>query len=60
MTSAFTFFRNMIINGNTFEESKRTLLLQICEYVIAVRLCGDDTISRMQAVSDLKIRIAEA
>ena len=57
--SGFTFLRNAVINGYPFEESIRSLLPIVDEYVIAVGKGQDETFSRVQAINDPKIRIIE-
>lgn len=57
--SGFTFLRNAVINGYPFEESIRSLLPIVDEYVIAVGKGQDETFSRIQAINDPRIRIIE-
>lgn len=57
--SGFTFLRNAVINGYPFEESIRSLLPIVDEYVIAVGLSDDDTLERVSSIEDPRIRIVE-
>ena len=57
--SGFTFLRNAVINGYPFEESIRSLLPIVDEYVIAVGQGQDETLSRIVAIDDPKIRVIE-
>ena len=57
--SGFTFLRHAVMNGYPFEESIRSLLPLVDEFVIAIGDGQDDTLSRVQAISDPKIRIIE-
>jgi hypothetical protein len=57
--SGFTFLRNAVINGYPFEESIRSLLPIVDEYVIAVGQGQDETLSRIRAIDDPKIRVLE-
>jgi len=57
--SGFTFLRNAVINGYPFEESIRSLLPLVDEYVIAIGEGSDDTLDRVRAINDPKIRVIE-
>ena len=57
--SGFTFLRNAIVNGYPFEESIRSLLPIVDEYIIAVGQGQDDTLARVTAINDPKIRVIE-
>src|SRR6056300_236556 len=57
--SGFTFLRNAVINGYPFEESIRSLLPLVDEYVVAVGAGQDDTLHRVQAIDDCKLKIIE-
>ena len=55
--SGFTFLRHAVMNGYQFEESIRSLLPLVDEFVIAVGDGQDDTLARVEAIGDAKIRI---
>ena len=57
--SGFTFLRNAVIGGYPFEESIRSLLPLVDEYVVAIGVGNDNTLERVRAISDPKIRIIE-
>jgi len=57
--SGFTFLRNGVMLGFPFEASIRSLLPLVDEFVIAVGKSDDDTLARIQAIHDPKIRIIE-
>jgi len=57
--SGFTFLRNGVELGFPFEASIRSLLPIVDEFVIAVGLSNDDTLERIRAIADPKIRIIE-
>lgn len=57
--SAFTFLRNAVINGFPFEESIRSILPLCDEYIAVIGRSDDDTLARVQAIGDPKIRIVE-
>lgn len=57
--SGFTFIRNGVELGFPFEESIRSLLPLVDEFVIAVGLGTDDTLARVYAIKDPKIRVIE-
>lgn len=57
--SGFTFLRNGTLLGYPYVESLRSLL-QVCdEVVVAVGLGQDDTLERVRAIGDPRIRIIE-
>ena len=55
--SGFTFLRNAAMLGFPFEESIRSALPLVDEFVIALGPCEDDTEARLRAINDPKIRI---
>jgi hypothetical protein len=57
--SAFTFIRNGVELGFPFEASIRSLLPLVDEFVVAVGRGNDDTLARVQAIGDPKIRVIE-
>ena len=57
--SGFTFLRNGIMLGFPFEASIRSLLPLVDEFVIVVGKSEDETLTRVQAIQDPKIRIIE-
>ena len=57
--SGFSFIRNGVQLGYPFTESIRSLLPLIDEFVIAVGKGCDDTLERVRAIGDPKIRIVE-
>ena len=57
--SGFTFIRNGIDLGFPFEASIRSLLPLVDEFVVAVGQGSDDTLARVRAIGDPKIRIIE-
>lgn len=57
--SGFTFIRNGVELGFPFEASIRSLLPLVDEFVIAVGRSSDETLARVQAIGDPKIRIIE-
>ena len=57
--SGFTFLRNGVELGFPFEESIRSLLPLVDEFVIAVDKGNDSTWERLQALGDAKIRLIE-
>lgn len=57
--SAFTFLRNAVINGFPFEQSIRSILPLCDEYIAVVGKSDDDTLERVRAIGDPKIRIVE-
>jgi hypothetical protein len=57
--SGFTFLRNGVELGFPFEQSIRSLLPIVDEFVIAVGKSRDDTLQKILAIGDPKIRIIE-
>lgn len=57
--SGFTFIRNGVELGFPFEASIRSLLPLVDEMVVAVGQGSDDTLERVRAIADPKIRIIE-
>lgn len=57
--SGFTFLRNAVINGYPFEESIRSLLPIVDEYVVAIGEGHDNTLLRVKSINDPKIKIIE-
>jgi hypothetical protein len=57
--SGFTFIRNGVELGFPFEASIRSLLPLVDEFVVAVGQGSDDTLERIRAIGDPKIRIVE-
>lgn len=57
--SGFTFIRNGVDLGFPFEASIRSLLPLVDEFVVAVGAGLDDTLARVRAIGDPKIRIIE-
>jgi hypothetical protein len=57
--SGFTFIRNGVQLGFPFEESIRSLLPLVDEFVIAVGAGSDDTLARIRLIGDSKIRVIE-
>ena len=57
--SGFSFIRNGAMLGFPFVESIRSLLPLVDEFVIAVGRSDDDTLERVRAIGDPKIRVIE-
>lgn len=57
--SGFTFIRNGVNLGFPFEASIRSLLPLVDEFVVAVGKGSDETLERVRAIADPKIRIIE-
>jgi hypothetical protein len=57
--SGFTFIRNGVELGFPFEASIRSLLPLVDEFVVAIGAGSDDTVARVRAIADPKIRIVE-
>lgn len=57
--SGFTFIRNGVELGFPFEASIRSLLPLVDEFVVAVGKGSDETLSRVKAIGNPKIRIIE-
>ncbi len=58
--SAFTFIKNGTIYGFPFVESIRSVLPIVDEFVVNVGRSDDDTLERVMAIADPKIRIVES
>ncbi len=57
--SGFTFIRNGTLLGYPYIESLRSLLSVCDEVIVAVGQGADDTLERIQALSDPKLRVIE-
>ena len=57
--SGFTFLRNAVLNGYPFEESIKSILPLVDEMVCAIGSGSDNTLARVRAMNDPKIRIIE-
>jgi len=55
--SGFTFLRNAAINGYPFEESIRSILPIVDEFICVIGEGEDDTRERVMAIADPKIRV---
>ena len=58
--SAFTFIKNGTIFGFPYCESIRSVLPIVDEFVVNVGLSDDDTLERIRAIDDPKIRIIQS
>ncbi len=58
--SGFTFLRNAVINGYPFEESVRSILPIVDEFICVVGESQDETRARVVAIGDPKIRIIDS
>jgi len=58
--SGFTFLRNAVINGYPFEESIRSILPIVDEFICVIGEGEDDTRDRVLAIADSKIRIIDS
>jgi hypothetical protein len=58
--SAFTFLRNGSLLGYPYIESIRSVLPIVDEFVVNVGFSQDDTLERVRAIGDPKIRILES
>ena len=58
--SGFTFLRNAVSNGYPFEESIRSILPIVDEFICVVGKSQDQTYERVVAIGDPKIRIIES
>jgi hypothetical protein len=58
--SAFTFLRNGSLLGYPYVESIRSVLPIVDEFVVNVGFSQDDTLDRVRAIGDPKIRILES
>ncbi len=59
LVSGFTFIRNGSMLGYPYEESIRSALALCDEFVIAVGKSDDDTLERLRAIGDPRLRIIE-
>ena len=57
--SGFTFLRDAVINGYPFEESIRSILPICDEFIAVIGQSDDDTLERVRAIGDPKIKIVE-
>ena len=57
--SGFTFLRNGVLLGYPFEESIRSVLPLVDEFIVALGACEDDTRERIERIGDVKIRIID-
>ena len=57
--SAFTFLRNAVLNGFPFEESIKSVLPICDEYIAVIGRGQDETLDRVRAIGDPKIRVVE-
>ena len=57
--SGFTFLRNAVMNGYPFEESIKSLLPLVDEYVIAVGQGEDSTLDRLYSLDSDKVKVIE-
>ena len=58
--SGFTFLRNAVINGYPFEESIRSILPIVDEFICVIGEGEDDTRDRVLAIADRKIRVIDS
>lgn len=58
--SGFTFLRNAVVNGYPFEESIRSILPIVDEFICVVGESQDDTRARVVAIDDPKIRVIDS
>ena len=58
--SGFTFLRNAVINGYPFEESIRSILPIVDEFICVIGKGEDDTRERVMAITDPKIRVVDS
>ncbi|MDC0379371.1 glycosyltransferase [Litorivicinus sp.] len=58
--SGFTFLRNAVINGYPFEESIRSILPIVDEFICVVGESQDETRGRVASIGDPKIRIIDS
>ena len=58
--SGFTFLRNAVINGYPFEESIRSILPIVDEFICVIGESQDETRTRVVAINDPKIRIIDS
>lgn len=57
--SGFTFLRNGIINGYPFEQSIRSILPLCDEFIAVVGQSDDETLERVRAIDDPKMKVVE-
>ena len=58
--SGFTFLRNAVINGYPFEQSIRSILPIVDEFICVIGEGEDDTRERVAAIVDPKIRVIDS
>jgi len=58
--SGFTFLRNAVINGYPFEESIRSILPIVEEFICVIGEGEDETRDRVVAIADPKIRVIDS
>lgn len=58
--SGFTFLRNAVINGYPFEESIRSILPIVDEFICVIGAGKDETRDRVLAIADSKIRVIDS
>ena len=58
--SGFTFLRNAVINGYPFEESIRSILPIVDEFICVIGEGEDETRNRVVAIADPKIRVIDS
>ena len=58
--SGFTFLRNAVINGYPFEESIRSILPIVDEFICVIGKGEDETRDRVLAIADAKIRVIDS
>lgn len=57
--SGFTFLRNGVMLGYPFEQSIRSILPIVDEFIVALGPCEDDTPARLRRINDPRLRIIE-
>ena len=58
--SGFTFLRNAVINGYPFEESIRSILPIVDEFICVIGEGEDETRDRVVAIADPKILVIDS
>ena len=58
--SGFTFLRNAVINGYPFEESIRSILPIVDEFICVIGESQDETRARVAAIGCKKIRMVDS
>jgi len=58
--SGFTFLRNAVLNGYPFEESIRSILPIVDEFICVIGAGEDDTRERVIAIADSKIKVVDS